>query len=220
MNRKDLVSYPPLTVLFLAVLLLAATAVLADSSSRPPGGTPPSQVPASARTFALVVDPEGAPSAPSETLHYLLTRKSQELGVIYAFSTPEARARFVARHIEGRSEDRLTTKTTCPDAQFNNAVGCSPTDWLIMACGQTNAFLSDHWNDRLSCVYASGSWTILYKCYNFNRPPYNPDGTCSTLALEGGTVVTDLNVYNFNNITSSIKVCPQGITFSDCLNFF
>jgi len=209
----------------LAVLVLAcASTVFADESSRL--SREPDVRSGATKTFALVVDPEGPPTKPSEALHYLVTRESKEHGVIYAFSTLEARERFVKGRIEAKasSADRLNVATealtTCPDARFNNSVGCWPADWLVMACGQTNAYLSDSWNDRISCVEASGSWTILYKCYNFNRYPYNPDGTCNTLAMEGGTTYTDLNVYGFNNITSSIKVCPQGITFTECQNFF
>jgi hypothetical protein len=204
---------------------LVAVAILAlASASAVFAGEPSRQPRAAARTFALVVDPEGAPAKASESLHYLVTRESQDKGVIYAFSTPEARERFVTRRIETtRSKDQpgmiAEALTSCPDARFNNTPGCT-SGWLLMACGQTNPYLSDSWNDRISCVEASGSWTILYKCYNFNRYPYNPNGTCSTLAIQGGTTYTDLNVYGFNNITSSIKVCPEGITFTECQNYF
>jgi hypothetical protein len=204
-----------------AIVLASASTLFADESSRQsrePGVRP------GAKTLAVVIDPEGAPAKPSESLHYLVTRESKEHGVIYAFSSPEARERFVTGKVELQAQGELGVATealtTCPDAWFKNTPGCTDSGSLIMACGQTNSYLSDSWNDRISCVQASGSWTILYKCYNFNRYPYNPDGTCSTLAMQGGTLYTDLNVYGFNNITSSIKVCPEGITFTECQNFF
>ena len=111
------------------------------------------------------------------------------------------------------------TEKTCANARFNKVAYGTGTDWLVMYCGQTNGYLSDAWNDVISYVEASGSWTILYKCYGFNSPQYNPNGTCSTLAIQGGTTIYDLNTYGFNNITSSIKVCPEGITFSECQSF-
>ena len=215
--KKTLCAATVLTV------LASAAAFAADSprSSREiktPGARP------GAQPLVLIVDPDGSPSQPAEELHFLVTRESQKLGVTYAFSTPAARDRFVASQVEPgqEAEGDLQVATealeTCPDARFNNTPGCT-SGWLVMACGQTNSYLSDDWNDRISCVEASGSWTILYKCYNFNRPPYY-NTSCNTLAIQGGTTYTDLNVYGFNNITSSIKVCPQGITFTECQNFF
>ncbi|HEX2645000.1 MAG TPA: hypothetical protein VHU81_18520 [Thermoanaerobaculia bacterium] len=214
----------PLCAVTVLAVLASAAAFAADSPRlsrelKPPGVRP------GAQPLVLIVDPDGGPSQPSEALHYLVTRESQAHGVTYAFSTPEARDRFVASRIEpgqaaaGDLQSATGALDTCPNARFNNTPGCT-SGWLVMACGQTNSYLSDDWNDRISCVEASGSWTILYKCYNFNRYPYNPNGTCSTLAIQGGTTYPDLNVYGFNNITSSIKVCPQGITFSECQNFF
>jgi hypothetical protein len=203
-----------------AFVLTTASTLFADESSRQ--AREPRLRAGADKVLALVVDPQGPPAKPSESLHYLVTRESKKQGVIYAFSTPEARDRFVTGQVETRAEEQtgMSAKTTCPDARFNNTPGCTPSPWLVMACGQTNSYLSDSWNDRISCVEASGSWTILYKCYNFNRYPYNPNGSCSTLAIQGGTTYTDLNLYGFNNITSSIKVCPQGITFTECQNFF
>jgi hypothetical protein len=211
-----------LTVAAALVLATASSSVLAEESPR--RSREPGVLSTANKVLALVIDPAGPPAKPSESLHYLVTRESKEQGVIYAFSSPAAREQFVAERIEagsaGQPDFVAETLTTCPNAWFKNTPGCTDSGSLIMACGQTNSYLSDSWNDRISCVQASGSWTILYKCYNFNRYPYNPNGTCSTLAMQGGTLYTDLNVYGFNNITSSIKVCPEGITFTECQNFF
>jgi hypothetical protein len=182
-------------------------------------------------SLTVVFDPEGAAkgAAAPEASHYLVTRQSAKDGVMYAFPSEQARAHFVAKaekaekSAETRTENGLGSAVaqllTCADARFNNTAYATSGGFLVMACGQTNPYLSDDWNDRLSYVEASGSWTILYKCYDFNQYPYNPNGTCSTLAIQGGTTYPDLNVYSFNNITSSIKVCPEGITFSECQSF-
>ena len=37
--------------------------------------------------------------------------------------------------------------------------------------------------------------------------------------MQGGSTIQDLNVYGFNNYTSSIKVCPEGITFTECQSY-
>lgn len=203
-------------------LTLGLVTSLAAQAAQSPRKSPEQQTGTLAsRSYTLVVDPDGAkPGAASESLQYLVTRESAKQHVIYAFTSEEGRTSFVERHAAalGAGRSRLTEKT-CADARFNKVAYGTGTDWLVMYCGQTNGYLSDAWNDVISYVEASGSWTILYKCYGFNSPTYNPNGTCSTLALQGGTIVYDLNTYNFNNITSSIKVCPEGITFSECQSF-
>jgi hypothetical protein len=171
-------------------------------------------------SFTLVIDPDGAPNAPSaEALHYLLDHDSIANHVIYGFTSLEGRERFVAKSEHraanrGGNQPTSVTAATCTDARFNKVAYGTGTDWLLMYCGQTNPHLSDSWNDRISYVEASGSWTILYKCYYFSTA-----GSCSTLAIAGGNTIQDLNTYNFNNYTSSIKVCPEGITFTECQNF-
>jgi hypothetical protein len=37
-----------------------------------------------------------------------------------------------------------------------------------------------------------------------------------SFTVNGGTTIQDLNPYGFNNRTSSIKVCPEGMSFTDC----
>jgi hypothetical protein len=166
-------------------------------------------------SFTLVIDPDGASNAPSsEALHYLLDRASIANHVIYGFTSLEGREQFAAKseHRTGASGIR---EKTCTDARFNKVAYGTGTDWLVYYCGgQKNGRLPDSWNDVISYVEAAGSWTILYKCYDFVT-----SGSCSTLAIPGGNTINDLNTYSFNNYTSGIKVCPEGITFTECQNF-
>jgi hypothetical protein len=201
-----------------ALLLGLVVSVAAQAVEKSPQGGPGSLA---SHSYTLVVDPEGAkPGASQESLQYLVTRESAKQHVVYAFTSMEGRDSFVARHAAalGAGQGRLQEKT-CADARFNKVAYGTGTDWLTMYCGQTNPFLSDAWNDVISYVEAAGSWTMLYKCYGFNSPTYNPSGTCTSMAIQGGTIIYDLNTYGFNNITSSIKVCPEGITFTECQSF-
>ncbi|MFL6194038.1 MAG: hypothetical protein ACJ75H_07695 [Thermoanaerobaculia bacterium] len=205
-----------------AALVLAAAASYADEAPRQvrdrEAGDFVSRL--AEKSYTLVVDPEGAATPGAEALHYLVTRESAKQHIIYAFSSPEGREKFVTRHASAIEGNRAgLTENTCVNARFNKVAYGTGIDWLQMYCGQTNGFLSDAWNDVISYVEASGSWTFLYKCYNFNRAPYYNTG-CTTLTMQGGAVIQDLNTVNFNNITSSIKVCPEGITFTECQNYF
>ena len=162
--------------------------------------------------FTLVVDPDGAAGARSaEALHYLLDGDAIANHVVYGFTSLAGREQYIAKH--GITATPGAAKT-CTDARFNKVAYGTGIDWLLMYCGQTQPHLSDSWNDVISYVEASGSWTILYKCYYFDT-----SGSCSTLAIAGGNTINDLNTYGFNNYTSSIKVCPEGITFTECQNF-
>jgi hypothetical protein len=205
-----------------AILLLAAPAFAAENPRhlREQGNTP-FRLAAAPNVYALVLDPDGRPAAaaPGEALQYVVTRESARQNVIYAFTSSEGRDAFIARH-EAAAETKPMLEKVCANARFNKVAYGTGIDWLNMACGQTNAFLSNSWNDVISYAEASGSWTMLFKCYNFNRAPYNPNNNCSTLTIEGGTTIYDFHPIGFNDITSSIKVCPQGISFSDCQNYF
>jgi len=165
-------------------------------------------------SFTLVIDPDGPSNAPSgEALHYLLDRASIANHVIYGFTSLEGREEFVAKTTPAPSIRQKTC--TYPDARFNKVAYGTGIDWLVYYCGgQKNGRLSDAWNDVISYVEASGSWTILYKCYDFVT-----SGSCSTLAIAGGNTINDLNTYGFNNYTSGIKVCPEGITFTECQSY-
>jgi hypothetical protein len=195
-------------------LALASTAAYAADNPRhqpkEPGGRLDRLTQSS---FTLVINPDGAANAPSsEALHYLLDRESIVNHVVYGFTSLEAREQFVAKHDKPSTAIR---EKTCTDARFNKVAYGTGTDWLVYYCGgQKNGRLSDAWNDVISYVEAAGSWTILYKCYDFVT-----SSSCSTLAIVGGNTINDLNTYGFNNYTSGIKVCPEGITFTECQNF-
>jgi hypothetical protein len=171
----------------------------------------------SLKELTLIIDLNGPGKPGSEAMHYVVTRDSLEKNVFYGFTSLEGRDRFVAgreRSTEISSGLGQAVAGTCTDARFNKVAYGTGTDWLNMYCGQTNPYLSDSWNDVISYAEASGSWTILYKCYYFST-----SGSCSTLTMEGGATIQDLNYYSFNNYTSSIKVCPTGITFTECQSY-
>lgn len=168
--------------------------------------------------LTLVVDPTGPGKPGSEALHYVVTRELLDKDLVYGFTTLEGRDQFIASQERrvGESGSGLgqAIEGTCTDARFNKVAYGTGTDWLLMYCGQTNPYLSDSWNDVISYAEASGSWTILYKCYYFST-----SGSCPTLTMQGGSTIQDLNTYGFNNYTSSIKVCPEGITYTECQSF-
>jgi hypothetical protein len=200
-----------LTVLALA---LASTVAYAGDNPRRQSKEPDGRLNRlSLSAFTLVINPDGPANAPaSEALHYLLDHTSIANHVIYGFTSLEGREQFAAK----TPVPSFTPKTcTHADARFNKVAYGTGTDWLVYYCGgQKNGRLSDAWNDVISYVEASGSWTILYKCYDFVT-----SGSCSTLAISGGDTIYDLNTYSFNNYTSGIKVCPEGITFTECQNY-
>lgn len=200
------------TVLALA---LTSTAAYAGDNARRQSKEPVGRLDRLKQSsFTLVINPDGPANAPSgEALHYLLDRASIANHVIYGFTSLEGREQFVAKTTPAPS---FTQKTcTHADARFNKVAYGTGTDWLVYYCGgQKNGRLSDAWNDVISYVEASGSWTILYKCYDFVT-----SGSCSTLAISGGDTINDLNTYGFNNYASGIKVCPEGITFTECQSY-
>jgi hypothetical protein len=202
--------------------ILAASAAFAGENPRAGKQDPGARRNAkSLKEFTLIVDPNGPGKPGSEAMHYLVTADSVQKNVLFGFTTLEGRDQFIASHERAaaqREEAGLTlaVAATCSsDARFNKVAYGTGIDWLTMYCGgQTNAYLNDDWNDVISYAEAAGSWTILYKCYYFNT-----SGSCSTLTMEGGTTIQDLNTYSFNNYTSSIKVCPAGITYTECQNY-
>lgn len=198
------------------VFVFAATAFAGDSES------PRLQRDREVRQvfgLKLVIDPGVEPGArPSnETLHYLVDRQAAKEGVVYGFSSVEARNKFadLRAAAQRETEPAGVAEAVCPDALFNKVAYGTGIDWLRMYCGQKNDHLSDSWNDVISYVEGGGSWTILYKCYYFNY-----SGSCSTLTVEGGTTRYDLHYDGFNNYASSIKVCPEGYTSSDCFYYY
>jgi hypothetical protein len=200
-------------------ILLAASAASAGENPRAGKQDPAERRNAkSLKEFTLVVDPDGPGKPGSEVMHYLATRESIDKNVLYGFTTLEGRDQYIAsreRHTgENGSGLGQAVEGICTDARFNKVAYGTGIDWLTMYCGQTNPYLSDSWNDVISYAEASGSWTILYKCYYFST-----SGTCSTLTMQGGATIQDLNVYGFNNYTSSIKVCPEGLTFTECQSY-
>jgi hypothetical protein len=201
-----------------ALVLSLSISVSAQEGPRGRDKSPDGRVSASLAELKIVFDPNGkGPGAPAEAFHYLVDRQSLKEGVMYAFSTVEGREKFITarERAAGREEGPgASIEAVCADARFNKVAYGTGTDWLNMYCGQTNSYLNDDWNDRISYVEASGSWTILYKCYYFDT-----SGSCNTLVMQGGSTINDLNTYSFNNIISSIKVCPVGFTYSECQSF-
>ena len=199
-------------------LLLAASAAFAAENPRGKQDPPERRNVKSLKELTLVVDPNGPGKPGSEAMHYLVTRESIDKNVIYGFTTLEGREQYIAgqerRTGETGSELGQAVEGICTDARFNKVAYGTGIDWLTMYCGQTNPYLNDDWNDVISYAEASGSWTILYKCYYFST-----SGSCSTLTMQGGATIQDLNVYGFNNYTSSIKVCPEGITYTECQSY-
>ena len=200
-------------------LLLAASAAFAAENPRDGKQDPAERRNVkSLKELTLIIDPNGPGKPGSEAMHYLVTRESLENDVLFGFTTLEGREQYIASHERqsGKTESGLgqAVEGICTDARFNKVAYGTGIDWLTMYCGQTNPYLSDSWNDVISYAEASGSWTILYKCYYFST-----SGSCSTLTMQGGSTIQDLNVYGFNNYTSSIKVCPEGITFTECQSY-
>lgn len=204
--------------------ILAASAASAGENPRAGGEDPTKRRNVkSLKEFTLIVDPNGprTPVAGNEAMHYLVDRESVADNVIYGFTTLEGRDQYItSRENVAAREDKSgptpAVEAVCSaDARFNKVAYGTGIDWLTMYCGgQTNSFLNDDWNDRISYAEAAGSWTILYKCYYFSTA-----GSCSTLTMQGGSTIQDLNTYSFNNYTSSIKVCPEGITFTECQSY-
>jgi hypothetical protein len=200
-------------------IILAASAASAGENPRAQG-LEERRSAKSLKEFTLVVDPNGPGKPGSEAMHYLVTRDSLAKNVLYGFTTLKGQEQFVAslERPSGNNESGLgqVVEMSCTgDARFNKVAYGTGTDWLTMYCGgQTNSYLNDDWNDRISYAEAAGSWTILYKCYYFSTA-----GSCSTLTMQGGSTIQDLNTYSFNNYTSSIKVCPEGLTFTECQSY-
>jgi len=193
-------------------LLLAASAAFAGENPRAGKQDPAGRRNAkSLNELTLVVDPNGPGKPGSEVMHYVATRESIENDVLYGFTTLEGRDQYIAsrerRAGENGSGLGQAVEGICTDARFNKVAYGTGTDWLTMYCGQTNPYLSDSWNDVISYAEASGSWTILYKCYYFSS-------SCDILWVASGNTVSDLNVYGMNNVVSSIRFCSNVDPFS------
>ena len=213
-----------LIVAVAAFLTLPLVSSAAEPAHRGEGRREEGKREIASKAIRMPVIVDGVRYQPSEMkqfegqkLSYLINQASQQAGVILAFTSPEGRREYVETHPTTRSEQRPgvpPTAAVCDDARFNKVAYGTGIDWLLVGCGQTVSSLynvSGDWNNRISYVEASGSWTYVYTCENFVKT-----GSCDEWAIAGGTTINDLNSYGFNNRISSIKVCPLDITFTEC----
>lgn len=200
--------YKASSFMLLAVLAIASSVSAGDSGreSRSPRalqreGRVLPRVP-------VVVDgvryaPEEMSGFQGQRLFYVADPEAIEQGFVWAFTTVAGADEHLAREA---AEPRL--EKTCPIARFNKVAYGTGTDWLIMYCGQTTSYVGSNWNNTISYVEGGGSYTILYSIDSFGG---------DTFTVAGGATVQDLHPYGFNNRTSSIKVCPEGTSHTDCL---
>lgn len=132
----------------------------------------------------------------------------------YGFTTPEGVQAFGRERGSLEREDGVKSVTdaliTGPNcAGFNKNVGCGGRDWLPLCTPNTIPYISDSWNDVISCVETGpsvGKYTVLYKCYYFSAVYPN---CYHIIWIPPATTVPDLNPYEMNNITSSIRFCSN-----------
>lgn len=160
----------------------------------------------------VIVD--GVQYAPEELgrfqqrLSFVVDREALDGGFVWAYTSALGVDEHIAR-VKAERGDRALEKT-CPIARFNKVAYGTGTDWLVMYCGQTTAYVGSNWNNTISYVEGGGSFTILYSTDQFRGDDFT---------VLGGDVVPDLNPYGFNNRTSAIKVCPEGTSYGDCRTY-
>jgi hypothetical protein len=193
-------------------VLVALLAVAASASAGEREGRVPRILQREGRVLPQVpVVMDGVRYTPGEMaglqgrLFYVVDREALDQGFVWAFTTAAGAEEHLAR---GAAEREQLPEKTCPIARFNKVAYGTGTDWLVMYCGQTTSYVGSNWNNTISYVEGGGSFTILYSVDNFGG---------DTFTVAGGAVVQDLHPYGFNNRTSSIKVCPEGTSYTDCL---
>lgn len=145
-----------------------------------------------------------------------------EADAVYGFTTAEGVKAYGEEHAKpARPEgpkplvESLITGPNC--SGFNKNVGCGGVDWLSLCTPNSIARISDSWNDVISCVETGpsvGKYTVLYKCYNYDVGS-GPGANCwHAIWIGPGGTVSDLNAYQMNNITSSIRFCSNVDPFS------
>ncbi len=158
---------------------------------------------------------------PDQSLTFVLTPDDIAKGTVHIFSNRELAKVFVDRDIAKRPADGVSTNgvsdrdvrvNSCTWTEgyswFNTAVGCGNSGVLTLYPFDDYPNLDfGGWNNTISCVKAAciGYYTVLYSCRNFQ---WYSDSSCAdpeALYVPSGYVITDLNVYGFNNRTSSIR---------------
>lgn len=158
---------------------------------------------------------------PDHQLTFVLTAEDHAKGTIHVFSSRELAKVFVDQDVErikkesgvgtDGAHDRVAVNSctwTETYSWFNTAVGCTNSGVLTLVPFDSYSNLDfGGWNNTISCVKAAciGYYTVLYACRNFQT--YN-GGSCDdadSLWVYPGSVITDLNTWNFNNRTSSIQ---------------
>lgn len=141
---------------------------------------------------------------------------------VYGFTTAEGVKEYGEQHArpalpEGPKPlvETLVAGPTC--SGFNKNVGCGGVDWLSLCTPNSIPYISDSWNDVISCVETGssvGKYTVLYKCYYYDVGS-GPGANCwHAIWIGPGGTVPDLNYYQMNNITSSIRFCSNVDPFS------
>lgn len=167
-------------------------------------------------------EPDEVQSFKGQTMYWVYDEAAREKGVIFGFTSPEAVQEYGRESQKARDKNRpslITSSAVQGNSSCSflhpavNAGPGDPYDWLVLCPLQQISMLRDGYNDRLSYIEAgSGNYyTVLYKCYNFSAA-----AGCDILWVGPGNTISDLNAYNMNNVTSSIRFCRNVDPFS-CL---
>jgi hypothetical protein len=153
---------------------------------------------------------------PTYELTYVLTPEDLSKGTIHIFSSPDVAKVFMDRNRPKNGPTdaqghRAVTLDTCSWTEdyswFNTAVGCGNSGVLTLYPLNTYSNLDfGGWNNTISCVKAAcvGYYTVIYACRNFQMTIDQDCENPGKFFIPAGSIITDLNVYGFNNRTSSI----------------
>jgi hypothetical protein len=154
---------------------------------------------------------------PDYPLTYVLTHDDVHNGTIHVFSSHDVAKEFMKRNPPrtrslGAFGDVVINSSHCTWTNgyswFNTAVGCGNSGFLELYPPDSHSHLDfGGWNNTISCVKAAcvTEYTVLYGCRNFQMWADSGCESPSRLYVDPGQIITDLNDYNFNNKTSSIR---------------
>jgi hypothetical protein len=179
-------------VTFVALLLLLLVGPTQGSSARPMQVRQPGTPSVRVILNGLRSTPETIDRLAGQDLHYFLDAQALREGVVYVFTSPEARDYFVQTRRRARNIGANLKSTAGPTATFwqhaNRAGASIQYSVNVLSLGA--------WNDIISSLETGTKDVRLWEHYNFG-------GSSMTVAAD--TIIEDLEPFGFNDRISSIQ---------------
>jgi hypothetical protein len=157
---------------------------------------------------------------PEKSLTWVITREDHQKGTFHLFTSADVAQAYMKKRTPGVGSESIRDGKVEPNwpgscywtasyTRFEKSRGCGDTNYLAMYSPNDSYSQLDSisWNNSISCVYAACDWywTTLYSCRNYQMTTGTNCSDPDRLYIEGGLIVSDLDVVGFNNRTSSTR---------------